>query len=409
MERAGNPWGINHDQRMDWAKGLNVRTIDENPNADILYWVGCAPSHDPQAQKAARALVQLLNHANVNFAVLGKKECCTGDSARRAGNELLYNQLAHRNLATLRTVEPKLIVTTCPHCMNALGNEYRQLGGDFKVVHHTELLASLIAEGKLETAPADASVSYHDPCYLGRHNGVYDAPRNLLRVLSNDFVELPRNRENSFCCGAGGAQFWKEEEPGSEKIPANRLREVEKQLAPRKENKVLAVGCPFCKTMLSATSENAEDIEIRDVAELMLEGVLRKSGTPATTEPVSVLPCNGMQAITETTAQPFPPHPQPVPFATSALAPEPVLVEPGPDAPTPVLAARKKWTPKHSAPSPDITPSTSEPPAPQQAQEEPAASASEPAPTVLSTPPSLLRQPSAPRKRWEPKPKSANS
>jgi len=225
-----------------------------------LYWVGCAPSYDPQSQKTARALVQLLDRAKVNFAVLGKKECCTGDSARRAGNEYLYNQLAQRNVETLRAAQPKLIVTTCPHCMNAIGNEYRQLGGDFKVVHHTELLASLMDEGKLKAAPADARVTFHDPCYLGRHNGVYDAPRNLLRVLSNDFVELPRNRENSFCCGAGGAQFWKEEEPGPEKVPANRFREVEKRLAPRKENKVLAVGCPFCKTMLNATPDSLVEL-----------------------------------------------------------------------------------------------------------------------------------------------------
>ena len=399
MERACNPWGINHDQRMDWAEGMNVRTIDENPDADVLYWVGCAPSYDPQSQKTARALVQLLDRAKVNFAVLGNKECCTGDSARRAGNEYLYNQLAQRNVETLRAAQPKLIVTTCPHCMNAIGNEYRQLGGDFKVVHHTELLASLMDEGKLKAAPADASVTYHDPCYLGRHNGVYDAPRNLLRVLSNDFVELPRNRENSFCCGAGGAQFWKEEEPGPEKVPANRFREVEKRLAPRKENKVLAVGCPFCKTMLNATPEKAEGgIEIRDVAELLLEGVLRKSGTPATREPspASALPVKEAQAAAEATTQPPPTHPteQPISQATSTQAPEP---EPG--APAPLPAARKKWTQKHSAPS---VPSTSEPPAPQQTHEEPAASVSAPAQTDPSPP-------SAPRKKWTPKAPSSSS
>jgi Fe-S oxidoreductase/nitrate reductase gamma subunit len=397
MERASNPWGINHDRRMEWAEGLNVRTIDENPNPDVLYWVGCAPSYDPQSQKTARALVQLLDRANVNFAVLGKKECCTGDSARRAGNEYLYKQLAERNVETLRAVQPKLVVTTCPHCMNTLASEYPQLGGDFKVVHHTELLASLVAEGKLESAPADASVTYHDPCYLGRHNGVYDAPRNLLRVLSNDFVELPRNRENSFCCGAGGAQFWKEEEPGQEKVPSNRFREVEKQLASRKENKVLAVGCPFCKTMLNATPEKAEgSIEVRDVAELLLEGVLRKSGAPASTEPppASALTDNQAQAVAAAAPQLLPPQPadRPAPPKASANAPAP---EPGATAP----AERKKWTPKHSAPSAEYAPSTpsaSEPAAPQHAQEEPTASASEPAPTAPSAPPP------APRKKWTP-------
>jgi len=410
MERAGNPWGINHDKRMEWAEGLSVRTIDENPNADVLYWAGCAPSYDPQSQKTARALVQLLDRANVNFAVLGKKECCTGDSARRAGNEYLYNQLALRNVETLRAVQPKLIVTTCPHCMNALGNEYPQMGGDFKVVHHTELLASLVTEGKLEALPADTSVTYHDPCYLGRHNGVYDAPRNLLRVLSNDIVELPRNRENSFCCGAGGAQFWKEEEPGPEKVSANRFREVEKQLASRKENKVLAVGCPFCKTMLNATPEKAESgIEIRDVAELLLEGVLRKCGAPATTERAlaCTLPNSAVQAVAEPTPQSLPRHPtgQPVPQPTSAHAPAP---EPGATAPVPT--ERKKWSPKRSATSAEAaasTPSTNDSPEPQQAHSEPVAYAPEPAPAPAPAAPSA--PPSAPRKKWTPKTPSSSS
>ena len=237
---------------MDWAEGLNVTSTDENPTPDVLFWVGCAPSYDPQAQKTARAFVQLLDHAEVDFAVLGKRECCTGDSARRAGNEYLYRQLADTNVATLNEIKPKLVVTTCPHCMNAVGKEYKQLGGDFKVIHHTEYLASLVAEGRIVADPEPSTVAYHDPCYLGRDNGVYDAPRNLLNVLSNDVVELPRNRENSFCCGAGGAQFWKEEEEGSERISDNRFRAVQQTLS-GKDEKVLAVGCPFCKSMFEST------------------------------------------------------------------------------------------------------------------------------------------------------------
>jgi Fe-S oxidoreductase len=286
MERAKNPWGINHEKRMDWADGLAVKTIDENPDPDVLYWVGCAASYDPQAQKTARAFVQLLGHAGVNFSVLGKKECCTGDSARRSGNELLYRQLAEQNVATLTEAKPKLIVATCPHCMNAVGKEYRQLGGDFKVMHHTEYLERLVAQGRLQAEAAPATVAFHDPCYLGRHNGVYDAPRNVLRILSNDMVELGRNREDSFCCGAGGAQFWKEEEPGTERISDNRYREAQHALAGAGE-KVLAVGCPFCKSMLESTPGKtaAETIAVKDVAELLLEGVVKKFGAAATTVP----------------------------------------------------------------------------------------------------------------------------
>ena len=153
MERAQNPWGINHEQRLAWADGLNVKTTDENPTPDVLYWVGCAASYDPQAQKTARAFVELLNHAEVNFAVLGKKECCTGDSARRSGNEYLYRQLADKNVSTLNTVQPKLIVASCPHCMNSIGHEYKQIGGDYKVMHHTEYLETLVANKKLTPTP----------------------------------------------------------------------------------------------------------------------------------------------------------------------------------------------------------------------------------------------------------------
>jgi Fe-S oxidoreductase len=297
MERAGNPWGMNRDHRLAWAEGLVVPTVEENPAPDVLYWVGCAASYDPQSQKTARAFVQLLTRAGVNFAVLGKKESCTGDTARRAGNEYLYRQLAEQNIATLTALHPKLIVATCPHCMNTIGREYRQLGGDFKVVHHTEYLESLLAEGRLVAHGTAEPVSYHDPCYLGRHGGVYDAPRNLLRVLSNDFVELERRRENSFCCGAGGAQFWKEEEAGAERISDNRYREARRVLEERAHGAeaTLAVGCPFCKSMLQSTPGKGESgagkegeteiagkhevaIAVKDVAELLLECVQARTG-----------------------------------------------------------------------------------------------------------------------------------
>ncbi|MFD1730475.1 (Fe-S)-binding protein [Deinococcus malanensis] len=288
MERASNPWGISRDKRLEWAEGLKVPTIDENPEPDVIYWVGCAASYDPGAQKVARAFVQLLDKAGVNYAVLGKKEACTGDSARRAGNEFLYQQLAQENVETLNQIAPKLIVTTCPHCMNAIGNEYRQIGGDYRTVHHTEYLEQLVTLGRLPLAELDQNVTYHDPCYLGRHNGVYDAPRTLITKMAGEVLSLERERESSFCCGAGGAQFWKEEEEGRERVSDNRFRELQTRLDRAAEasaeyeqtGKVVAVGCPFCKSMMNSTPEKAkrDDIVVKDVAELMLESVQRATG-----------------------------------------------------------------------------------------------------------------------------------
>ncbi|EYB66704.1 hypothetical protein DEIPH_ctg079orf0105 [Deinococcus phoenicis] len=290
MERASNPWGISRDKRMEWAEGLKVPTIDENPEPDVIYWVGCAASYDPGAQKVARSFVQLLDKAGVNYAVLGKKEACTGDSARRAGNEFLYQTLAAENVETLNTVRPKLIVATCPHCMNMIGNEYRQLGGHYQTIHHTEYLETLVAAGRLPLAQLQDDVTYHDPCYLGRHNGVYDAPRALITQMAGEVLELERSRDNSFCCGAGGAQFWKEEEEGRERVSDNRFREIQTRLDAAADNvrayengepqKVLAVGCPFCKSMMNSTPEKAkrDDIVVKDVAELILESVQRATG-----------------------------------------------------------------------------------------------------------------------------------
>lgn len=334
MERAQNPWGINRAKRLDWAEGLGVRTTDENPAAEVLYWVGCAASYDPSAQKTARAMVQLMEYAGVDYAVLGKRECCTGDAARRAGNEYLYRQLADENVATLNEVRPKLIVASCPHCMNAIGKEYGQIGGEFRVMHHTEFLEGLVGEGRLVAAASEAAVTYHDPCYLGRHNGVYDAPRNLLKILSNDVVELGRTRENSFCCGAGGAQFWKEEEAGEERISDNRFREAHTALAGRAgEEKVLAVGCPFCKSMLGSTpaAGGAEEVAIRDVAELLLEGVQRAKGIVVGVVPVRVAQSVRVEAVAPTVVA--------VVDALRVESVEGAVV-------VPVVQERKKWQPK---------------------------------------------------------------
>jgi Fe-S oxidoreductase len=373
MERAKNPWGISHDKRMDWADGLQVRTTNENPAPDVLYWVGCAASYDPQAQKTARAVVQLLDHAGVDYAVLGKRECCTGDSARRGGNELLYRQLADQNVSTLNDVRPKLVIASCPHCMNSLGNEYKQIGGDYSVMHHTQFLESLVASGKLLAHASNESITYHDPCYLGRHNGVYDAPRNLLRVLGNEVVELERNRTNSFCCGAGGAQFWKEEEPGKERISENRYQEVQRVLANASGEKTLAVGCPFCKSMLGSTpgKEQGSAIAIKDVAEILLEGVLRAKGisavikTPIAAPEVTVEP--PMQSLVAT--GPIPAINQKNDEPKQALPPE-----------------RKKWQPKTAKPEAQARS------APPLAEAEAPSASTEPAPPVE-------------RKKWKPTPK----
>ena len=395
MERAKNPWGINHDQRMQWAEGLRVPTTDENPNPDVLYWVGCAASYDPQAQKTARAFVQLLSHAGVSFAVLGKKECCTGDSARRAGNEHLYRQLAHQNVSTLNTIKPKLIVASCPHCMNAIGKEYEQIGGYYRVLHHTEYLASLVAEGKLAADSLNTTITYHDPCYLGRHNGVYDAPRNLLHVLSNDVIELDRNRENSFCCGAGGAQFWKEEEDGAERVSENRFREVKQRLSGAKQEKTLTVGCPFCKSMLNSTPGKSEDdhIAVKDIAELLLEGVQKKQGIAGQ----SVAPAPPMTAMMEaeqlaaTTAE--------TKAAESLTQPVPQSLQTAPIEPLAAKTERKKWQPTAK------TAANPEPVAPTpEANSKPSEPIAQASPSAL--PPDPSSEAATPRKKWSPKQKS---
>ena len=359
MERASNPWGISRDRRMDWAEGVAVRTLEENPSPDLLYWVGCAASYDPQAQRTARAFVELLIRAKVNFAVLGNRELCTGDSARRAGNEYLYKQLAEKNVATLNEVKQTLIVATCPHCMNVIGNEYRQMGGNFEVMHHTQYLERLLAEGRLGADQAPGKITYHDPCYLGRHNGVYDAPRNVLRVLGGDFVEMDRSREGSFCCGAGGAQFWKEEEPGKERISENRYREAKQTLGSGPEKKALAVGCPFCKSMLSSTpgKDESDQIEVKDIAELLLEGVDRQSGKPVTDLAVpAAMPLSqaGLESPEIKAATPSSP-------SDSVIIAEPNL-EPSPQP------ERKKWRPakgfeaSNEAAPPNTSPESPAPP-----------------------------------------------
>ena len=269
MERNGNPWNLSASDRMVWAEGLDVPTVDENPDFDVLWWVGCAPSYDPRAQQTAKALAQVLNAAGVNFAVLGEMESCTGDSARRSGNEALFYEMAMANIETLNEVAPTRIVTTCPHCLHTLGKEYGELGGHYDVIHHTQLLSELTALRKISVANSGEhdTITFHDPCYLGRHNGIVGAPRRVLGSMGLPTVEMPRSGGQSFCCGAGGAQMWKEEEHGDEAVSMARYKEASATGA-----KTIAVGCPFCLTMMTDASKEADEgIVVKDVVELMAE------------------------------------------------------------------------------------------------------------------------------------------
>lgn len=274
MERSGNPWQMTED-RLGWAKLLDfpVPTVEDNPDYEFLYWVGCAGAFDPSAQKIARATVTVLYAAGVNFAVLGNDEACTGDTARRAGNEYLFYELAQANIETLNAAGagPKKIVANCPHCLHTLGKEYQDYGGSYTVMHHTQLISELVGSGKLKLNGPNGlePVTFHDPCYLGRHNGIYNDPRQALAEAGVTLLEMDRTRNNSFCCGAGGAQMWKEEEHGRQAVNANRYAEAQATGA-----KTLAVGCPFCARMLNDANNNAGGpMAVKDVAEIVAEAI----------------------------------------------------------------------------------------------------------------------------------------
>jgi Fe-S oxidoreductase len=272
MERQGNPWQST-ESRLKWAAGLDVPTVDDHPDFDVLYWVGCAAAYDPRAQLTARALVKVMQAAGVNFAVLGERESCTGDVARRAGREDLYQEMARANIETLDEAAVKRIVVTCPHCLQNLAYDYQQFGGQYEVIHHTQLIDELIAAGRLPESARKtqhSNVTFHDPCYLGRQNGVIEAPRAALSHIELNVVEMARTKEDSFCCGAGGAQFWKEEEPGAKPVALARYEEAAATGAA-----VVAVGCPFCMQMFESanSSSGGGGPAVKDVVELIAEGL----------------------------------------------------------------------------------------------------------------------------------------
>jgi Fe-S oxidoreductase len=301
LEKNGNPWGIGADKRMDWAEGKNVPTLDEKPDAEYLLWVGCAGAYDDRIKKQTLALVDILREGGVDFAVLGLEEGCTGDPARRSGNEMLYQMQAQQNVETMNARKVKKVITACPHCLHTIKNEYPQLGGHFEVRHHTQVIRELVATGKVAiekdhrgvaaaigggaTASSDGNdegrgapggVAFHDPCYLGRWNGEYEAPRDVLDALpigGAGRIELPRNKQHGFCCGAGGGRMWMEEKIGT-RVNHNRVDEVIASGAT-----TVATACPFCTIMLNdgVQDRNAGDkVAVLNVSELVAKSMKRR-------------------------------------------------------------------------------------------------------------------------------------
>lgn len=272
MEQNSNPWSFPASDRGGWTSGLDVPRMAENPDADVLFWVGCSASFDDRAKKIARAMANLLKAAGVNFAILAEEEQCTGDPARRAGNEFLFQMLATMNAETLNRYNPKTVVTTCPHCFNTLLNEYPDFGAKLNVVHHSVYLERLLKEGRLTPRrPINARVAYHDSCYMGRYNDVYEPPRETLRKIPGLTVLEPvQTRDRGMCCGAGGAQMFKEEEHGAERVNERRTDQL---LETRPD--MIASNCPFCQRMLidGLGSKNREDVQQMDIAEILWQSV----------------------------------------------------------------------------------------------------------------------------------------
>ncbi|MBE3557795.1 MAG: 4Fe-4S dicluster domain-containing protein [Ktedonobacteraceae bacterium] len=295
IERNGNPWEISNDKRAEWAAGLGIPLMSENPDADVLYWVGCMGSFDRRNQQVATSVAKILQAAGVNFAILGPEESCTGDPARRIGNEYLWQMQAQQNIETLNNYgfnqveqnghnahngagKHRTIITACPHCFNTIKNEYTQLGGNYDVVHHTVFIERLLQDEKLKLPEGfdKRKLTYHDPCYIGRYNDVYDEPRRVLNVLnSNGVTEMRRNRNRSFCCGGGGGRVWMEEKIG-QRVNQARVKE-----ALDTEAEVLAAACPFCITMfedgVKGIGEEAEEaMKIEDISEIIARAIEKK-------------------------------------------------------------------------------------------------------------------------------------
>ncbi len=287
LERNSNPWGIGADQRMAWAAGLEVPTVAENPGAEYLLFVGCAGAFDDRIKKSMRALVQLLRAAKVSYAVLGEEEQCSGDPARRGGNEYLFQMQAQANVDAMNAAKVTKVIASCPHCFHTIKNEYPSFGGKYEVIHHSQLLAHLLQAGKLTpTNPVAANFTYHDSCYLGRWNGEYDAPRQVLEAVpgSGGLIELGRKKQHGFCCGGGGGRMWMEEKIGT-RVNRNRTDEILATGA-----KIAAVACPYCTIMITDGVKDAgaeEKIEVLDIAEVLVRTLppVLANPNPRTPEP----------------------------------------------------------------------------------------------------------------------------
>jgi Fe-S oxidoreductase len=265
LEAQQNPWGVSQSERAAWADGMHVSVVNGTA-PEYLYWVGCAGSFDDRAKQISRAVAELLQRAGVSFAILGPREKCSGDPARRIGNEFLFQTLAEENVETMNAVGVTKVIANCPHCFNTLRNEYPAYGGRYEVIHHTELLADLVASGRLRpTEEVRTLLSYHDPCYLGRHNDVYDAPRRVLDAVPGvRTVEMPRHGERALCCGAGGARMWMEERIGK------RINEERMDEAASTGADTVGVACPYCLIMLDDGAKNrGGTTQVLDVAQIV--------------------------------------------------------------------------------------------------------------------------------------------
>jgi Fe-S oxidoreductase len=272
LETNFTPWAFNQADRANWAEGMDIKTMSEDPNCDILFWVGCAGSFDDRYKKVTQAFAKLMQKANINFRILGIEEKCNGDTARRLGNEYLAQMMMSENVETLNNYNVKKIVTACPHCFHSLKNEYKQFGGNFEVYHHSEFIDNLISENKISLKSGNnTKVTYHDSCYLGRYNSVYDSPRNTLNSIDGiDFVEMERNKSRGFCCGGGGGRMFLEDEEGG-KINVERTKEALETNAD-----TIASACPFCMTMMTdgvKHFEKSETVAVKDIAEIILENL----------------------------------------------------------------------------------------------------------------------------------------